>query len=417
MKLIFAIAVAYLRQRVRQSVISVLGVAMGVGFFIGIASIMQGFQSYFVQKIIDVSPHIVMKDEFRHPPLQPLQTAYAGSQVIELRGLKPREELRGIRSAERIVTALEKEPGIAVAPILEGQAFLRYGGKDISTTIIGVQPEKERKVSNLERDLTDGKLNNLLTTSNGLIIGEGLSRKLGLKMNDKVTVISPTGMILLMKIVGIFNTGITALDNFQSYALLKKVQILQERENIVNQIRMRLDDVDSAQQRAAGMEQRFNYRTEGWQETNSNVFGIFVIQNGVMYSTVGAILIVAGFGIFNIISTSVNEKHKDIAILKSMGFGSADIQHIFVIQGIIVGLIGTLLGWLLGYFLIEVLATIKFTIEDESFIRLEGFFLYRTPWHYIGGGVMAIISATIAAFIPARKAAILNPVEIIRGAA
>jgi lipoprotein-releasing system permease protein len=378
---------------------------------------MQGFQSYFVQKIIDVSPHIIMKDEFRHPPLQPIQNIYADNNVVELRGLKPKEELRGIRSAERIVAALEKEPGMAVAPILEGQAFLRYGGKDISTTIIGIQPEKERKVSNLEHDLIEGSLNNLLTTSNGLIIGEGLSRKLGLKMGDKVTLISPAGVILLVKIVGIFSTGITALDNFQSYALLKKVQVLQKRENIVNQIRMRLEDVDSAQERAMLMEQRFGYRTEGWQETNSNVFGIFVIQNGIMYSTVGAILIVAGFGIFNIISTSVNEKHRDIAILKSMGFGAADIQHIFLVQGIIVGMIGTLLGWVLGFSLVELLGTIKFTIEDESFVRLEGFFLYRTPWHYLGGGVMAIISASIAAFLPARKAAILNPVDIIRGAA
>lgn len=416
MKLIFSIATAYLSQRVRQSIISVLGVAMGVGFFIGISALMQGLQSYFIQKVVDVSPHIIMKDEFRAPPLQPISKLYPNAHLIELRGLKPKEELRGIRSAERIIKALSKEDGITVAPILEGQAFLRYGSKDISTNIIGIVPEEEREVSNLDRDLVSGSLNNLLTNSNGLIVGEGLARKLGLRMNAKITVISPAGVILRMKIVGIFNTGITALDNVQSYALLKKVQILQERENIVNQIRMRLDDVDSAQQRAMLMEQRFGYRTEGWQETNSNVFSIFVIQNGIMYSTVGAILIVAGFGIFNIISTSVNEKHKDIAILKSIGFGALDIQRIFVVQGVIVGIIGTFMGWMLGYMLVEILATIRFTIEDESFIRLEGFFLYRSIWQYASGGVMAIISATFASYLPARKAAILNPVDIIRWA-
>jgi len=416
MKTLFRIALAYLRNRARQSIVSVLGVLLGVGFYIGIAAMMQGFQTYFITKIIDVSPHIIIKDEYRTAPTQPAARAYPGA-VVEIRGLKPKEELRGIRGAERIIAALKSLEGTSIAPTLSGQVFLRYGGKDLSATMKGIEPVQERNVSNLENDLISGSLNDLIANPNGIILGEGLAKKLAARNGATLSVISPAGVVLKMKVVGIFATGITSLDNATSYALLKRAQILQQRENVINQIRLRITDVDRADAIAADIERRYRYRTEGWQETNSNVFSIFMIQNGVMYSTVGAILIVAGFGIFNIISTVVNEKNRDIAILKSMGFSAQDIQWIFVIQGVIVGLIGAVLGWGLGWLLIEALASVRFELDEESFIRTQGFILHRSIWNYVIAALMAVVSSTVSAFLPARKAASLNPVDIIRGAA
>ena len=285
-KLTLPISLAYLKNRKRQSLVSLLGVALGVGFFIAIHSMMNGMQTYFIQKIIDVSPHIIMKDEYRTAPWQPADRLFKDG-VVELRGLKPKEELRGIRSAERIIRKLRKIEGAAVAPVLEGQAFIRYGGRDISTSIIGIQPELEKDVSNLENDMLVGSINNLLTHTNGIILGEVLANKLGTKFSDNISVISPAGIIMNMKVVGIFSTGITAIDTFNSYALLKKVQILQDREDVINQIRLRLEDVNAAQSIAAGLENSYGYRTEGWEEMNKNVFTIFIVQNGVMYATVG----------------------------------------------------------------------------------------------------------------------------------
>lgn len=111
-----------------------------------------------------------------------------------------------------------------------------------------------------------------------------------------------------MKLVGLFNTGVTEVDGSTGYAMLKKVQILQDRENRINQINIRLQNVDDATSLAADLEKRYGYRTESWQETFANIFEMFVIENIIMYSTVGVIIIVSSFGIFNIISTSVNEK-------------------------------------------------------------------------------------------------------------
>lgn len=408
------IALTHLRNRKRQTLVSVLGVAMGVGFFIAMAALMQGFHVYFISKVIDVWPHVVIKDEYRSAPPQPVQRLFNDG-VVTLYGLKPREEVRGIKDADTVLAELNRRSDLVAAPTLRGQVFLRYGSKDISATLVGIEIEHERRVSHLEKDLIAGSLNALHTAANGIILGDGVAKKIGAVLNDTLSVISPAGVILKMKVVGIFRTGITPIDNFESYALLKKAQILQDRPNVINQIRIRLNDVDQAHSVASSIEARLGYRSESWEETYENILSIFVIQNGIMYSTVSAILIVAAFGIFNIISTVVHEKTRDIGILKSIGFEERDIRHIFLIEGLLVGLVGTLLGWALGYGLTRVLAAIR--IHNEGFITAEGFILHYTFAHYLIAGSFALLSATFAAWLPARKAAHLNPVDIIRGAA
>jgi lipoprotein-releasing system permease protein len=415
MNLSLSIAAAYMRHRKRASLISILGVTIGVGAYIAIAAMMQGFQNYFVSQIIDVAPHVVMRDEFRNPPPQPAALVYGPEAAIALRGQKPKEELRGIRNHRAVLEAASALPGAAVAPALTAQALIRYGGRDLGVTLTGIRPEDEPRVSNLEKDLIAGRLDNLATTANGVIIGSGIAYRLGLQMGDRVTVVGPTGNRLTMKIAGIFNTGITNIDDGTAYALLKKVQVLQDRINVVNQIRLRLADVDTARDVAASLEGRFGYRTEGWQETNSNVFSIFRIQNIIMYSTVGMIALVAAFGIYNIISTVVTEKHRDIAILKSMGFAERAIEQVFLMQGLLVGVIGAVCGWLLGYALVEALAAIR--LPMEGFARHDGLILYRSTAHYVQSGIVGTLAAVLAAVLPARKAARVQPVDIVRSAA
>lgn len=412
MSLGLSIALSHLIHRRRQTLTSLVGVALGVAFFIGIASMMQGFQRDFVDRVINVSPHVTIKDEFRSAPPQPVALAYPDA-VIELLGVKPKDEIRGLRGARAMIDTLEAMEGVRVAPTLSGQILLRFGSKDISANVNGIIPEKERRITKLEEDLIAGSLDALYTAANGLIIGEGIALKAGIKVDDLVSVVSPRGVVMKMKVVGIFRSGVTQMDNFDTYALLKKAQVLQNRPNVINRIRIRLADVEQAADMARIIERRFGYRTESWQEQSSNILGIFVIQNAIMYSTVGAILIVACFGIFNVISTVVFEKTKDIGILMSMGFREADILRIFVTQGLIVGILGMLIGWALGFAMVEFMGSLRF--EMEGFIRSQGFILYKTPRHYLISGAMAITASTLAAWIPARRASKLNPVDIVRG--
>lgn len=407
------ISLAHLSYRKRQTFVSVAGVALGVGFFIGMAALMSGFQMYFISKVIDTWPHVIIKDEYRDPAPQAVLLAYP-SGAVSLDGLKPRDELKGIRNAREVMAALADSP-YAVAPTLRTQAFFRYGSREIAATLVGIDPKQEVRVTQLAQDIVQGRLEALNTSANGIILGEGLAKKLGVSLGNMLSVTSPMGAVLKMKVVGIFNTGVTAIDNFESYTLLKKAQVLAGRINVINQLRVRLPDVSVARQTARQFEDRFGYKAESWEESYSNVLGLFKIQNGIMYSSVGAILIVAAFGIFNIISTVVNEKRRDIAILKSIGLTENDITRIFLIQGLILGVIGTLLGWLVGFGLTELLSTIRF--DMEGFIRSQGFILNRgwTPYFLAAG--FALLASTFAAWLPARKAARIDPVDIIRGAA
>lgn len=407
-----SIALSHLIHRRRQTLTSLVGVSLGVAFFIGIASMMQGFQRDFIDRVINVAPHVTIKDEFRTAPPQPVAQAFPDAE-IELRGIKPKDEIRGLRGARAMIAELEAMDGIVVAPTLSGQILLRFGAKDISANVTGIVPEKERRITKLEEEIIAGSLDALYTAANGLIIGEGIALKAGIKVDDLVSVVSPEGVVMKMKVVGIFRSGITLMDNFDTYALLKKAQVLQNRPNVINRIRIRLADVEQAADMARQIERRFGYRTESWQEQSSNILGIFVIQNAIMYSTVGAILIVACFGIFNVISTVVFEKTKDIGILMSMGFREADIRRIFVTQGLIVGILGMLIGWAMGFAIVEFMGSLRF--EMEGFIRSQGFVLYKTPRHYLISGAMALTASTLAAWVPARRASKLNPVDIVRG--
>lgn len=412
--MVLSIALTHVRARTRQSVVSILGVATGVGFSIAMAALMQGSQRDFVASIIDAMAHVTVKDEHREPPVQPAQAAFPGA-AIALSGQKPEEELRGIKRAKETVVKLEALAGAAVAPTLRGQAVLRYGGKDVGVALVGIEPASEKRVSSLAEDMTAGDLDALRTVANGLVIGEGLAKKLGAEYGALLTVTSTTGVTLKMRVVGLFRTGVVALDNGQALALLKKAQVLQERPNVINEIRLRLVDAEQSRALARRIEALVGYRTESWDEANESILEVFFIRNVIMYTVVGAILLVAGLGIFNIISTITYEKARDIAILKSIGFEESDIRRIFLLEGLAIGAAGSSLGWLFGYAICRGLGTVEFRLEGLT--EVTGLPLYYSPLHYAVAAAFALASAGVAGYLPARKAARLNPVDIVRGAA
>jgi lipoprotein-releasing system permease protein len=191
--------------------------------------------------------------------------------------------------------------------------------------------------------------------------------------------------------------------------------VLLERPNVVNRVRLRLVDHASARDLAQRIEARYRYRSESWQEANEDLLGLLVIRNIILYTIVTAILIVASFGIYNVVSTVVHEKTRDIAILKSMGFTQGDIRRIFLLQGALVGLFGAVCGWGLGYILVNILGSVEIRLQglvDVQHLPVDHSFV-----HYAIAGGFALAAATLAAYLPARRAARLRPVEILRGAA
>jgi lipoprotein-releasing system permease protein len=245
------------------------------------------------------------------------------------------------------------------------------------------------------------------------VIGRALARKLYLDMGDNLNISSPVGLVRTTKIVGLFETGTSAVDEGQAYVLLKRAQALLGRPERANKLVVQLDDPYAARELAAAIESQVGYRAQSWQEASENLMSVLLIRNIIMYSVVSAILVVAAFGIFNVISTVVMEKRRDIAILKSIGFHAKDVRRIFLVEGALIGGAGSLLGVALGYGLIAALAVVR--IQPPGISQAVNMPVYWGVDQVLMGAAFAMIAAAGAAYFPARKAGRVHPVDILRG--
>lgn len=409
------IARTHLLSRKRQTAVSLLGIILGVGFFLGVASLMQGSEKDFIRRLVDNMPHITLKDELRQSPQQPVFSTYPDA-AIALRHAKPQEERRGIRNYKEKLAQVTDMPGVRVAPILSGNAVVSYAGRELGASITGLVPQQMRGVSIIESLMSVGTLDSLNANADGIIIGKALAEKLNMQVGNSLTVTAPNGTVKLMKVVGLFKSGNKNYDEGQTFALLNKVQALLDRPNTANRFIFKLDDPYLASAVARVVEARTGgYLAESWQEASADIMGTLAVRNTIMYSVVSAILIVAAFGIYNIISTIVMEKTRDIAILKSMGFHAADIQQIFLIQGLILGLLGSLFGSMLGAGIIFGLSQITLKTpfnSDPVPMPVEW------GWPQFALAIAFAMGASVfAAWLPARKAGAVQPVAILRGAA
>lgn len=397
--------------RKRQSIVSLLGIVIGVAFFLAISSLMQGSQRDFIARLVDKSPHITISDEYRNPEKQPVSFVYPDA-LIELRSLKPQSDTRGIRGYRQIVDFIRTIPGTKVSAVLSGQAIMSFAGRDANIQLSGVIPQELNDITTLAEDMIQGKIEDLIANRNGLIVGQELLRKYALNVNDNITLASSIGQVRTFKIIGVFRTGNTKYDEGTVYADIKRVQALLNRPNRVNNILIKLEDAKNAQIIADNIENQIGYKSVSWQEQNENILNTLIIRNIIMYSVVSAVLIVAAFGIYNIISTVVIEKHRDIAILKSVGFRAKDIRHIFLVQGILLGIAGVLVGLPFGAFLMSLLGRVKIHPPGSDPINMP---LDWSVGQFLIAGAFAMVAALLASWLPARKGASVMPVEILRG--
>jgi lipoprotein-releasing system permease protein len=408
--LILDIAFTHVRARVRQTGFAVAGVATGVGFSIMMAALMQGSQDDFTHRLVNTLPHITVTDERRTPPKQPAEVLF---NAAEIHGLTPEARRPGIKNPLAIMAALEAWVPGAVGPSVKVQAIIRYANHDIATSVIGIDPRREGKVSELPKQMRGATVNALYRATNAIIVGDRLPEKIGARIGSNITLQTSQGARISAQVVGFFHTGVRQQDEGTAYVLTKTGQILAQQTSLINEMRIRLTDPMKAREIAARVESDTGYKSVSWQEAFEDLLATFIIRNIIMFAVVGAILLVASFGTYNIISTITHEKARDIAIMKSLGLREFTVRMIFVTEALIIGLVGALTGFALGYLLCVGLGSIeiKNPFLDSNYLPLAYSYV-----HYLLAGMVALVSSVAAGYAPARKAARLHPVEIIRGA-
>lgn len=410
MSLVLDIAWTHVRARVRQTGFAVAGVATGVGFSIMMASLMQGSQDDFTRRLVNTLPNITISDERRTPPPQPVESLYTAA---EIHGLKPEARRRGIKNPLATMKALEGWLPGEVGPSVKVPAVIRYANIDVATSIIGVDPWREGKVSDLPNQMRQATISALYRATNAIVLGDRLSEKIGARIGSNITVQTSTGARITAQVVGFFHSGVRQIDEGTAYVQTKTGQVLSQQTGLINELRVRLHEPMNSREVAARSESETGYKSVSWQEAHEDLISTFVIRNIIMYTVVGAILLVASFGTYNIISTITHEKARDIAIMKSLGLRESTVRSIFVIEAMIIGLAGGLVGFALGYLLCIGLGSIRITnpFIDSNYLPLAYSYV-----HYAMAGAVALVSSVVAGYQPARKAAGMHPVEIIRGA-
>lgn len=406
----------YFMAHKRQSLVCIAGVAISVTMFIAMDAMMAGFADKFIIETVESSGHITVQDEPRQTETPILQRAYTDpNALLAMRGVKPREQVKKIKNPEGLMHKLRHLPGIqAAAPEVTGDVIATYGTKTMNLSILGVEPEQQVRVTTIGEKLTAGGFSRLRSTADGVIIGTGVSLVLGAKLDDTISLSSSTGGRTTARIVGVFETGVTPVDYSRAYMLMNNAQTLLDKKNVINRITLRTDDYTKARAYASQIESIAGYKTESWQESNANFLKIFKIQTVITHIITGALLVVAAFGVLNILIMAVLERINDIAILKSFGLSRHDITLIYLFQGIVIGLIGAAIGLICGKIAIEGLS--RLPIQMEGLVKVEGLLMSEHLSQYIWAAGSAMVVVLIAAVYPARRAAKYDPVEVIRGA-
>jgi len=408
------IAQTHLLAKKRQTLVAMLGVTFGIAMFITMISFMQGVNQFLEDSALDASPHVRMYNEVNtQRPSLIEQLNPGGFNVVYHQ--KPKDELARLKNGLAIADRIAKEPGVlGVSPQVATQVFYNNGPIQLSGTISGVDIERENRLYTLTSRLKSGSINALRTNPDGLIMGSTLARKLNVRTGDKVTITTPGGGTRILRVVGTFGFGVGTVDNTKSYANLSTVQeILQKDPSYITDIHIKMFDPLQALPFGRQLRAEYGYYTEDWATANQAILAGEQIRNMLTYVVSITLLVVAGFGIYNIMNMTVINKIKDIAILKATGFDGKDIVAIFLLQATFIGLSGGLLGLGIGFSLSYLLSITPF--EAGDFLSIRTFPVIFSGTYYAMGLVFGVVTTVLAGYFPSRKAAKVDPVSILRG--
>lgn len=415
-RVIFSISKTHLLSRIKQTAIAALGVTFGIGTFIILVSFMTGLNGLLDGLILNRTPHVHIYNEIKPSEKQPIDLYIQVKDAFStVKSIKPKFVQAKIHNALPLMEELNKDENVKGAiPQVKAQIFYISGSIELGGNIVGIDILEEVRLFNFGEYIVKGSPQALKNNENGILIGAGAAKKMSLDVGNTVQISTVGGDLFPLKIVGIYQSGLAEIDNVQSFVNLKTVQrILGEPQNYITDINVKLHDIEEAVPMSKRIEEQFKLTAIDIKTANAQFETGTAIRNLITYAVSITLLIVAGFGIYNILNMLIYEKMNDIAILKATGFSGRDVKYIFIAQAILIGLVGGILGLIIGYAFSALIDSLPF--ETEALPTIKTYPVNYNIWYYVIGISFAMISTFLAGYLPARKAQKIDPVEIIRG--
>jgi lipoprotein-releasing system permease protein len=414
--LILEIAKALMIARFKQTMIAAVGVVFSITMFVALLGFMNGLNKLLDGLILNRTPHIRFYNEIKPSVNQPIDLAEEFSNFYNIiRSVKPAASRLSIYNNEAIIKTLEEDPRVlGVAPKLSAQVFYNVGTIDITGVINGIDVEAESRLFAFTDYVTAGNYIDLKNTSNSIILGKGAADRMMAEIGDVIQATTSQGNRVQLKVVGYYQSGLGDLDNVQSYASIGTVQkMLGETASYVTDIQVKLKDFNLAPEMARDYRDIFGIDADDIQTVNAQFETGTSIRTLISYAVGITLLIVSGFGIYNILNMMIYEKMDTIAILKAIGFSGRDVNNIFITIALTIGFVGGTIGLILGF--MAGLGIERIPFETEALPTVKTFPVDFNPKYYIIAAIFSIVTTYFAGYFPARKASGVDPVEIIRG--
>ncbi len=410
------IAKALLLARWRQTLVAATGVTFSIAMFITLLSFMSGLNDLLDGLILNRTPHVKLYNDIKPNVNQPVNDVAAFKDKHNfISSVKSDAARIAIYNSGAIMKNLDLDNRVlGFTPRLTAQIFFNNGSTEITGALNGIDPIKEAKLFHFNEYVTSGDAIDLNNESNTIILGKGLAEKLIASIGTIVQISTSNGERFQLKVIGIFQSGLKDFDDVQSYTSIKTVQkVLIKPNDYITAIDVKLKNILLAPALAKEYARVYELDAEDIQTANSQFETGSFIRTLISYAVGITLLVVAGFGIYNILNMMIFEKMDSIAILKATGFSGSDVKNIFIYIAVSIGIFGGLVGLLFGLIISSIIDQIPFV--TAALPTIKTYPINYNPNFYIIGIIFSLITTYFAGWFPARKASKIDPVIIIRG--
>ncbi len=406
------LALKHLLNRPQQTILTFIGITLGAAGYIVFSGLQLGYQDYVIDRLVNVDAYvrisprdeIITKETFRN-------IFFPDAAVRWVTAPSGRIYNSYLSNVQGWFDRLKAEPDVvAVSPQLIREVIFSHGKFSQPVRLIGINPSTQRLVTNLEGDIITGTLSAIGQGDSLLLIGEELMMRLGATPGGTINVVIPNGTVYPAKVASVYRTGIKQIDQRFAYSSLSTVQKITQSPGEISDIVVRLKDATTAADTAIAWRRYTTDKVESWDQAKEDIRVTLKTQTIVRNSTTFTIMLIVAFGIYNILNMVVNQKKREIAILRSLGYNQTDTIFLFLVQGVILGIGGALFGMIVGGIACGYIETIKIGAGVGHML------ISWDPAIYVKAFIIVVISSIIASFLPARNAGRLSPIEIIRGA-